>query len=226
MNKKNKMYTLSNGNKPKHISPVPLVFKEAHDVAGLGAIDQDLEWVTQCAQRLKVVRSMKESDFIVIESFMIAMMVKYGRCFATGVRRSMPKEIILSLPKKYRERHEYFKNLRDKYIAHSVNYYEQYWTTAYIDKADPKHQKFDSIGFRHERMGNISIKEIDSLIELVGKIRNKLKRLIEKEKKKVLKITKKIPIQELIKHDFPKYIDKVHKIISKGRNREIIKNNS
>jgi len=53
-----------------------------------------------------------------------AALFSYGRCFGGGVRASLGQDLINRLPLELQDRHAQVKNLRDKWVAHSVNHFD------------------------------------------------------------------------------------------------------
>lgn len=53
-----------------------------------------------------------------------AAFVSYGRCFGGGVRSSLSLDLVERLPAELRNRHAQVRNLRDKWVAHSVNHFD------------------------------------------------------------------------------------------------------
>lgn len=53
-----------------------------------------------------------------------AALISYGRCFGSGVRMSLDQDLIQRLPVELKDRHAQVKNLRDKWVAHSVNHFD------------------------------------------------------------------------------------------------------
>lgn len=48
----------------------------------------------------------------------------YGRCFGSGIRAGLGQDILLRLPDELKQRHQQVKDLRDKWVAHSVNHFD------------------------------------------------------------------------------------------------------
>jgi len=61
-----------------------------------------------------------------------AAIVRYMRTHGTGVRSGIPSSWVEDLPIDLRDAHTYFKNLRDKFIAHSVNPLEDNQVFAWV----------------------------------------------------------------------------------------------
>ncbi|MCX7278906.1 MAG: hypothetical protein NTZ15_16560 [Burkholderiales bacterium] len=53
-----------------------------------------------------------------------AALFSYGRCFGGGVRVGLGLDLINRLPVELKDRHTQVKNLRDKWVAHSVNHFD------------------------------------------------------------------------------------------------------
>lgn len=53
-----------------------------------------------------------------------AAFTSYGRCFGTGIRASLSQDILLRLPDELKQRHQQVKDMRDKWVAHSVNHFD------------------------------------------------------------------------------------------------------
>lgn len=53
-----------------------------------------------------------------------AAFTSYGRCFGSGIRSGLNKDIVGRLADKLKQRHQQVKDLRDKWVAHSVNHFD------------------------------------------------------------------------------------------------------
>jgi len=85
----------------------------------------DLEGVVRTCDRLLELIATKSQDHVLLESLSTAALIKYVRCFGTGQRTGLCEDDLLGLPGDPVGVHRYFKDLRDKHIAHSVNPLEQ-----------------------------------------------------------------------------------------------------
>ena len=63
-------------------------------------------------------------DAIVTKSLWESALVTYARCFGTGKRVRLDKSVFDGQPEGTLRWHKYFKDTRDKHIAHSVNPFE------------------------------------------------------------------------------------------------------
>ena len=86
---------------------------------------QDLRSVIELCKRLdtELERAEDEADNLLIEALWTAALVKYVRCFTSGKRFGLDPSVFDGLAGAS-ETHQYFKNMRDKHVAHSVNPFE------------------------------------------------------------------------------------------------------
>lgn len=106
---------------------------EAQRLADLSSIDADLQavlrLVTRCEKVGAGVQKMPKTEndltcydeYMALGDLMFAAVIRYGRTYGPGVREAIPRSWIDALPEDLRRSHEYFKELRNKYLAHSVN---------------------------------------------------------------------------------------------------------
>ena len=107
----------------------------AQKLSDLSGIKSDLEAVIRiCARCEKLTKEITFpekkgglewfDEIQTVGDLAFAAVVRYGRTFNTGTRSGIPAAWITSLSSDLQKEHVYFKNLRDKYIAHSVNQLE------------------------------------------------------------------------------------------------------
>jgi len=112
-------------------------FEEALEAEDWLGIHQDLVFVVRAATQAAEIaerqhKGMTESgevsgsegeDDIVKHSLWTTALIAYARCFGTGVRVRLD-ESIFGDREDVLEQHRYYKNIRDKHLAHSVNPFE------------------------------------------------------------------------------------------------------
>lgn len=201
-------------------SPFPINFAEANKYADLVGAKSDLEWIIAAVAKYP---KLSIRDHITKEAFTFAVLIKYGRVFARGVRKPIPKRLISRLPINFQKDHEEFIELRNKYIAHSVNDFEGNYAEVYVRNPTSESPEFDQISCLHTWIACISVKEMNRLSSLSQKIIEEIDKEIAIEKLKIKEIIRKIPISELMKHKYDKdfFSNKVN--VSKARSRNIIK---
>jgi hypothetical protein len=97
---------------------------ESIKLADLVSIKQNLFFVEQVTERLLSLTSESNQDSVLLQSLWSAALVAYIRCFSSGKRFGLTKDIFLKTHGG-EETHQYFKDVRDKHIAHSVNPFEE-----------------------------------------------------------------------------------------------------
>ncbi len=97
---------------------------EAMKLADVVSISQDLTFVIEATDRLLKLMQENNQDHVLIRSLWSAALVAYVRCFTSGRRFGLNKEIFLATDGG-ETTHQYFKDVRDKHIAHSVSPFEE-----------------------------------------------------------------------------------------------------
>ena len=189
---------------------VDLSIKEAQWLADLHGIDNDLRDVVKlCNKCLDLMQALAPPDSNPTDwldkswlsgEISFAAVVKYGRTFASGVRSSIPGSWITSLPSDYQDKHHYFKNLRDKFIAHSVNAFEDNQVFAYL------HPQFEPSGVKSitvdtGRCMSMSAGDVASLKRLVETLQQMVRYEITLETARILEIAKNMPLSELLNRE-------------------------
>ncbi|WP_395639047.1 hypothetical protein [Pseudolysinimonas sp.] len=103
--------------------------RELRDLVG---ICFDLRRVAEICDRYIQAMDADEAELIQDSLWMTAVML-YARCFNDGVRSRLSTDLLDTMEGQAREAHDHFIDLRNKFIAHSVNAYEQTLAHAVID---------------------------------------------------------------------------------------------
>ena len=113
-------------NKGEAETPIAKIdFDEAMKLSDLRSILQDLDSVMQICSRLKKLLQENSQDNLLVESFWATALIKYARCFKSGKRVGLDESIFNELNGDAHEVHEFYLDMRNKHIAHSVNPFEQ-----------------------------------------------------------------------------------------------------
>jgi hypothetical protein len=187
---------------------VDLSIKEAQWLADLHGIDNDLRDVvklcSKCLEWMQALGSPKDNptdwlDKIWLSGEMsFAAVVKYGRTFGSGVRNSIPSSWIARLTPEYQVKHQYFKDLRDKFIAHSVNAFEDNQVFAYLHpQLEPR--GVQSITVDTGRYVSMSSSDVSSLKQLAETLQQIARYESTLEMSRVLEIARSMPLPELLK---------------------------
>jgi len=178
-----------------------LDFPEAYELADLGGIKRDLEWVVTVGIKYDAVWA--NHDFFILEALSTAIIIMYGRANVKGVRRIIPHEMIKSLSLEQQKDHKYFMDLRDKFIAHSVNDFEECYCVAAIKNVQSSNPEFDQVNIQLHRIIALSVGDIKKIVSLAEILIEKIESLIKSEKYRVTDIAKKIPMNDLVNNKFP-----------------------
>lgn len=133
-------------------------------------------------------------------AFCFSAIVTYGRTFGTGVRENLPRSFIDRLNPEWIEAHEYFKDLRDKWIAHSTNNFEQSRVTLQVKFLDSGQAMPTLVSDGHSMTVSLSSTDMLRLKELSSLVLVELKREIEQEKLQVLEYAKTIDLTILLEN--------------------------
>jgi hypothetical protein len=201
-------------------SPVPIDFKEANDYADLEGIKQDLLWVVKAADKYPKIDI---RDTFTGEAFTFALIMKYGRAHNTGERRSIPKKWIDELADEYQNDHNKFMALRNRYVAHSVNDFEENYAQVYIKNITSEQPEFNQVSVMHKRVVGISTDDVNKLACLSKILIAKIELQMKEEKNRVEEIARGIPIKELIKHKHTKTFLSGKNNAFDSRHRKIVK---
>jgi hemerythrin-like domain-containing protein len=96
-----------------------------------------------------------------------------------------------------RYKHEYFMAIRDKYIAHSVNAFEESQPVARYWVERVQEEGITSIECNHRRIAGLSEQEFQDIIDLASTWLKYVQQQLREEKNRLLPIVQKIPLQDL-----------------------------
>ena len=202
-------------------SPYRLDFPEAHALGDLEGIKQDLEWVIQAAHFYKEEHNKRNYEFCLFEALCIALVVKYARGHMTGERRRIPIQWLADFSDEEKSNHQYFMDYRNKFVAHSVNGFEENFAVAYFKDVQLGNPTFSQVHGRHGRIVSLSIAETHDLSRLAAKLLIKVNAQIEIEKKIVTDIVRAMPIDQILKQEpIALAMNKEHAGLTRKRKKE------
>ncbi len=98
---------------------------DAHGVQGLeDLISHQADLMDALQMFRRFVEVFESNDYTLMDALATAAVIRYCRCFATGVRSTLSIEDLPELTDEERELHQYLVNTRNKHIAHAVNQME------------------------------------------------------------------------------------------------------
>ena len=130
---------------------------------------------------------------------MIAALISYTRCFSAGKRLGLSEDIFKNdkLEGDPLGCHHYFKNLRDKHIAHSVNPFEQ--IVVDLQLSNPKSKKREVLGVSvlSQKLICTTVDGAETFLRLALIAREEVRKLAKEYETKTLEVEKKLPIDIL-----------------------------
>lgn len=197
---------------------VDVQIKEARYLADLTGIQLDLQGAKDLCERLLKLDIYKREDSELLEVFTIAILVKYSRAFAKGVRKYLSVNDLQGLTDDELRQHNGFIELRNKHIAHSVNEFEENKVVARYNDEKVYDEGVTSISVQQTRLISLSGSDAEAIIALSAKILDYVNEQMKAEKAKVLDIVRSQPIMEVLKSGSSAFKNPDMTKVSKKRN--------
>lgn len=171
-----------------------LAFKEAQEFADLVGIKHGLRNVVEYCDRILVT---DPNDILIFEGLTHAAAMRYCRAFSPGSRFYLDRSILSDLSQNQIEDHEFFKSLRDKFVTHSVNPFEENSVYAQVSEGVNGTIEIPNIQSHHLRMLFLKPDEVKNLKELAAAVLGEVEKLAGCKQAAVLERARKIPPNEL-----------------------------
>ena len=172
-------------------------FSEAKRLADLASIIRDLQATVETCRRVVALLEAKEDDPIVLEGLWSAALVRYVRCFAFGKRYGLTEEVFEGLQGDPIGAHRWYKNMRDKHVAHSVNPYEQVRVGVVLSPEKSNERKVLGVSTLAGSYICPDKKGVEQLGMLATVLIKKVGKLGKECESQVLDIAKNLPIDQL-----------------------------
>ncbi len=178
-------------------------YEEAKKLADLASIYQDLSFTVEVLKRLKQLLKEDSKDNILIQSLWTAALISYIRCFSSGKRFGLSENIFKKLeydPKLEEDPitcHRYYKNLRDKHIAHSVNPFEQVAVDLQLSEPDSPKREVLGVATLLQKLICLDIKGVGTLLRLALFAKEEVAKQGKEYEAKTLEVGKSLPIDAL-----------------------------
>jgi hypothetical protein len=180
--------------------PVRITGPETHRLADMGGVLQDLSWVVEVCDRLLARIDDLRGNTVELEALESAAIVRYARCFNTGVRTAfrLDRSWIDRLPAELQAAHDVAYARREKHIAHSVNDWELNEVTAQLrlDEATGTREVV-AVSVRHYRALGLARNGVEALRELARATRDLIRVEFDAERARLLPIARAISMDEL-----------------------------
>lgn len=182
---------------------------EAQWLSDLSGIASDLEAVVRiCARANREAQEIENNragdalklleDRQLLADLVSAAVVRYVRTLGTGVRLGIPPKWLEELPLKLQTSSTYFKALRDKFIAHSVNSLEDNQVFVWLSGASEGRLAVSNISVDKGRFWP-GDDDAARLSQLAGTLLVRAKVEIESETQRLLGVARAMPIAEIIR---------------------------
>lgn len=182
---------------------------EAQRLSDLTGVRSDLEAVGRICQRVQTSASnfgfepgVNAAAFIeermLVADLVCAGIVRIMRTHGTGARVGIPAEWVDGLPSDLAEAHSYFKKLRDKFIAHSVNPLEDNQVFAWVKGHGTAKAQVTHVDASPGRYLPGAV-EAALLERLANALLERVRKEIDAESARLLEIAKSLSIDEVCK---------------------------
>jgi hypothetical protein len=166
---------------------------EAKLLADLAGIETDLIAVERTCDRFIAECAKELPDWEFLQIACAAVLIRYGRAFTSGIRAGLPSEVIDTLDPEHQKWHQYFKDTRDKWIAHSVNSFEENEVRAWLMPLERGPNGVTGISVLQHRVTSLGSDDITMLKTLSTEVRRRVGELKAAENVKVLALARTLP---------------------------------
>ena len=154
------------------------------------------------------------------EALTSAAVIRYARIFNKGVRAKIPTARLGGLSENQNKDHEFFIALRNLYIAHSVNVFEETKIVAYLVPEEIGPRGVASIGVQHDRLTSLGSQDFNRLKALSLELHRQVSLIIHEEERKVLDAARKLSVDGLYSQVDPPKNVAVYSDVNKSRKRQ------
>ena len=171
---------------------------EAQELADYTSIAFDLRTACDFAKSILEELQKPQPNYSLSDPFMVATIIRYARAFAEGVRRlNLSEKAASILTDQQRSNHAQLINIRNKYIAHSVNAFEESEAKAHYCCERLQEEGITSIGYGHRRVIGLSEQDWRDIIDLASTWLQYVEQRLTEETARLLPIVRKIPLERL-----------------------------
>lgn len=184
----------------KDIQQIPIVeyrSEKARELADIASIILDLRAILDSCKRLLQLMDSDSDDQVLLESLWTSALVRYVRCFSHGKREGLRTDILDELIDGAREVHQFFKDIRDKHISHSVNPFEQVKVGVVLTPREGADRKVEGISTLHIRQLASSREGVETLFRLVYELEKEVSERGKELQSQVMEEARELSVEEL-----------------------------
>jgi hypothetical protein len=163
---------------------------EAKRLSDLFGVHFDLLWCRDyCDKYLEAYANIEQrsSESRHLECFSVYIFVKYGRCFKGGIRSTSIEQFLATLAPEDRELHQLVINIRDKYIAHSVNDLESHKVRVWLNPEE-EGRKINDVNIEGHYLAGPDPELFEKLKQLIDKILSWISAEQKQEREKLVQL--------------------------------------
>jgi len=180
-------------------------YEEAKKLADFASIYQDLSFTVDVLKRLIQLVEEDNEDSILTQSLWTAALISYVRCFSSGKRFGSGLQENIFEDLEYDPEleddpitcHRYYKNLRDKHIAHSVNPFEQVEVGLILSEPDNPDREIQGVATLLQKLIHLDVEGLKSLLRLVLFAKEEVRKQAKECETRTLEVGKGLPIDAL-----------------------------
>ncbi len=156
---------------------VNIKFAGAKRLADLYGIGHDIRACSDyCEKYLQTFAAISQpseiqptNEGVHLECFSAFIFIKYGRCFKGGIRDETSKEILATLSPEDLKLHQLAIDIRDKYIAHSVNDLETHKVRVWLNPEE-KGRKINNVNIESHYVAGQDLQIYQRLKQLISRL--------------------------------------------------------
>jgi hypothetical protein len=130
-----------------------------------------------------------------VEALMTAAVIKYTRCFTTGVPMKLrtSDSYLVEMNARFHKLHDYYVQLRSRFVAHAINAFEDTYVITPVAVKDGVRLPLYAVSAGQNRLV-LSTYNANELLELMKPVRNAIDLRIKAEEKKLLVHLQSLPM--------------------------------
>jgi hypothetical protein len=179
---------------------VDLYLEETKLLADYTSIEFDLRSAGDFARLISEEWQKIPPNSSLFDPLMVATIIRYARAFAQGVRVNIYDEGASILTEEQRSKHELLMQIRNKYVAHSVNAFEESQPVARYWVEKVHEEGITSIGCIHCRVVGLNQQEVADIIDLTTVWLRYVQQKRTEEETRLLPIVRKLPLETLLQN--------------------------
>lgn len=164
--------------------------ESARHLADLRSLSLDLRFCADCCDRLLELEASKKSDLVLEEALWSAALISYFRCFNAGRRSGLSDKLFEDEDPLAAKLHWHFREMRSKFVAHSVSPFEQLETGLVLDTAHGSEKVVGTLVINARRQLDIPTEatNLKSLVFLIHRSLEDVARKVESETMEAAKL--------------------------------------